>query len=140
MNTTLKSILVSLVCAASALAASASFAHEPVRGDRDQFTRAAPFAPQRWQHEIDARQRAQADRIDDARRHGELTRHEYRRLVEQQQDIRRMEHAFLADGRLDRHEYERLDAALDRASRSIRREANDSAQAERRFPRPHAYN
>lgn len=78
-----------------------------------------------YSQQIDDRQDRQAARIQDARRAGYLTRFEFRTLMDEQHQIRAMERHFRADGRIDSHEFQRIDRALDRASRNIRMEAND---------------
>lgn len=78
-----------------------------------------------YNHQINARQERQRDRIQVGRRDGSLTRHEFRDLMHQQREIQLMHHRFRADGRIDAHEFKRLDRALDRADRDIRKERHD---------------
>ncbi len=75
--------------------------------------------------QVNARQAQQMDRIQAGLRAGSLTRSEYRELMQEQNRIRVMEQRFLADGSLDKREFERLDRALDSASRNIRDEKHD---------------
>lgn len=75
---------------------------------------------------INARQDRQMGRIQAGFRNGALTRFEYRELMRQQAHIRDMERHFRSDdGKIDAREFQRLDHALDRASRNIRDEKMD---------------
>jgi hypothetical protein len=74
---------------------------------------------------VDARQQRQHERILQGMRSGALTPHEVHQLMRDQMEIRHMERRFLADGRIDRDEWQRLDKALDEASRNIREEKHD---------------
>jgi len=78
-----------------------------------------------YSQQIDARQDRQARRIESAMRAGYLTRFEFRELMQEQHQIRAMEHHFRSDGRIDAREFQRLDRALDSASRTIRTEKHD---------------
>lgn len=78
-----------------------------------------------FERTIDARQERQKDRIMAGKRSGELTRHEFREIMDAHREIKAMERHFLADGRLDRREFNRLDRALDRNDRAIRSEKHD---------------
>jgi len=75
--------------------------------------------------EINARQNRQMERIHAGMRQGELTRFEFRRLMQEQHEIRAMEHHFAADGLIDAREFQRLDRALDIASRNVKEEKHD---------------
>src|SRR5574340_25539 len=79
----------------------------------------------RFSQEIDARQDRQMERIIAGMREGRLTRGEFRRLKEEQRDIRFMENDFRADGLIDAREFQRLERALDVASRNIWAEKHD---------------
>lgn len=79
----------------------------------------------RLTREIDERQDRQMDRILNGFYERRITPQEFRRLMDGQRDIQKMERGFLADGLLSRHEYRRLDLALNAASRSIFREGHD---------------
>ncbi len=79
----------------------------------------------RLMKEVNDRQDKQHDRILDGFYDKRITMQEFRRLMDQQHDIRNMERAFLADGFLSRFEYQKLDTALDNASRNIYKEAHD---------------
>ena len=120
----LKSLFTPLLFAATFLSSGASLAYG--YGDFDQ-RRDEPRA--HWGHslerDIDARQRFQHDRLEAGRRSGKLTPREFMGLMHQQREIRLMEQRYMADGRLNRFEYERLDAALDHAAHAIRRQARD---------------
>lgn len=70
---------------------------------------------------IDARQAAQAARIDAALRDGRLDRREFRALKREQNQIRRYEAQAKADGIVTRSERRTLQEMLDRAERHIRR-------------------
>ena len=95
--------------------------HDHDRG----YGRDAARQSHQFVREIEARQDRQMARIQDGKRSGELTRHEFRELMDTQREIRAMKTHFLADGILDSREYRRLDRALDRASQSIRAEKHD---------------
>ena len=79
----------------------------------------------RMMNEIDERQDRQLDRILDGLYERRISPVEFRRLMDEQRAIRAMERQFLADGLLTRFEYQKLDAALDAARRSIFKEASD---------------
>ncbi|MEW6119044.1 MAG: hypothetical protein AB1593_03015 [Pseudomonadota bacterium] len=75
---------------------------------------------------INQRQEQQMERIQAGFRNGKLTQREYRELVQEQRHIREMERHFRADdGRIDLREYQKLDRALDIASRNIMEEKQD---------------
>jgi hypothetical protein len=74
---------------------------------------------------IDQRQHRQMDRIVDGVRSGQLTRHEARDLVRDQRQIENLERRYLADGRLDRHEWVDLNRRLNQASGEIFDERHD---------------
>ena len=78
------------------------------------------------QREIDARQERQEQRIQNARRSGELTKREYIQLEAEQARIRQMERNALRDGRIDRNEAAQIRDAQNAASRHIRQESTDS--------------
>lgn len=67
----------------------------------------------------------QAQQIREGLRRGELTRQEARMLQRQQDRIDAFERRFLADGRLDRHERQRLQELRREAARDIQRERHD---------------
>lgn len=79
----------------------------------------------RLMNEVNDRQDKQLDRILNGFYERRITPQEFRKLMDEQRDIRRMERAFLSDGVLTRFEYRRLDVALDTASRGIFKEAHD---------------
>jgi hypothetical protein len=68
---------------------------------------------------FDARSDRQEHRIEQALRHGQLTRREAFRLERQQRQFARAEHRFGRDGRLDRFERARLARLQERHSRQI---------------------
>lgn len=74
---------------------------------------------------VNDRQDRQMDRILNGFYEGRINPAEFRRLMNGQREINRMERAFLSDGLLTRFEYRRLNGALDTASRDISREARD---------------
>ncbi len=111
----IKHALLGLALAATG--AQADWRHS----ERDVFGPAQALKQsQRFSQQIDARQAWQQARIEAVRRDGELTLGEFRILTRQQDDIAAMKRQFLGDGRLDPHEFRRLDAALDEAGRAIR--------------------
>lgn len=79
----------------------------------------------RLMNDVNDRQDRQMDRILNGFYERRINPAEFRRLMDGQREINRMERAFLADGLLTRFEYRRLDAALDAASRDIFREGHD---------------
>jgi len=94
-----------------------AFQHNHDNQEDDAYQQSQKFSQQ-----INARQHRQMDRIQADRRSGSLTRFEFRELMYEQRQIRSMEQHFLADGIIDPREFQRLDRALDNASRSIRSE------------------
>lgn len=104
--------LIALVLAAGTTAANA---HDYGRADR-----------------IDAREAAQARRIQHARRTGELTWYEVLKLKAEQRRIRRMEAWAKHDGYLSRSEARRIEAAQDAAASHIYRESHDGQTSLRR--------
>ena len=75
---------------------------------------------------VNDRQDQQLERILGRFYQGNLTQPEFRKLMDEQGDIRKMERSFMADGVLNRFEYQRLDTALDAASKHIFQEAHDA--------------
>lgn len=80
----------------------------------------------RLMKEVNERQDRQMDRILNGLYERRVTPQEFRRLMDGQRDIQRMERQFLADGLLSRFEYQKLDSALDAANRSIFKEKHDA--------------
>jgi hypothetical protein len=78
-----------------------------------------------YSQQINARQDQQMQRIQAGARAGQLTRAEFRELMQEQHNIRAMEQHFRADGRIDAREFRRLEGALDSAHRNIRAEKQD---------------
>lgn len=106
--------------------------------DRDH-NRAGGFAYQQSEkfiQQVNARQDRQMDRIKDGMRNGNLTRHEFRDLMQEQREIRAMEQHFRADGIIDGREFQRLDRALDVASKNIRFEKHDRQERHAYAPNP----
>ena len=81
---------------------------------------------------IDGRQAAQAQRIEQGRARGTLTRTEYRRLQHEQREIVAAERRAKADGIVTPGERQRLVAMLDRADSDIRHQKHDAQTAPRR--------
>jgi hypothetical protein len=75
---------------------------------------------------VNERQDNQHERITQSYREGRLTQPEFRKLMDEQTDIRKMERSFMADGILSRFEFQKLDNALDAASKHIFVEAHDA--------------
>ena len=75
--------------------------------------------------EVNERQDKQLDRILNGFYEKRITPQEFRRLMDGQRDIQRMERQFLADGLMSRFEYQKLDDALDAANRRIFKEGHD---------------
>lgn len=77
-------------------------------------------------NEVDDRQERQMDRIMGGLYDKRIHPQEFRRLMDEQREIRKLERQLLADGFLSRFEFRRLDAALDAAGRNIFRAGLDS--------------
>jgi hypothetical protein len=75
--------------------------------------------------DIDARQDWQRDRIQRARRSGELTGHEYQNLMSEQYRVRELERRAKSDGVLTWRERDAIRNAQREAGRHIYREAHD---------------
>ena len=80
------------------------------------------------QAEIDRRAAIQEQRIQAARRSGELTGREYRQLEVEQARVKQLERNALRDGRIDAREAAQIREAQNQASRHI---ALESTNAER---------
>jgi hypothetical protein len=80
----------------------------------------------RLMNEVNERQDKQLDRILNGFYEKRINPHEFRKLMDEQREIRQLENRFLADGFLNRFEYQKLDAALDAASRNIFQEKHDA--------------
>lgn len=74
---------------------------------------------------VNDRQDNQLERILARYYEGRLTQAEFRKLMDEQTDIRKMERSFMADGFLNQFEYQRLDNALETASKHIFVESHD---------------
>lgn len=79
----------------------------------------------RMKSEINERQDRQLDRILNGFYDKKITLVEFRKLMDEQQAIRKTERSFLADGIMNRNEFQKLDAALDTANRNIFQQAHD---------------
>lgn len=77
---------------------------------------------------VNVRQHHQAARIRQGVRSNELTRHETRKLAEQQRDIRQLERAYKSDGKLTGAERRDLHHEQNQASRDIYRQKHDAQQ------------
>lgn len=107
--------------------------------DHAHYDRDRGYAQSRaWVQEIDRRIARQHARLQAGAREGDLTRREFRRLAHQHEDIHALRRHFLADGRLDAHEFHRLDRALDAAHLDIVAERHDP-QARRATWAPHRH-
>lgn len=128
MNT--KTIVQALGLAALLGASAGAFAYggaDHRAFDNGAFERHPAFRESlRLMQEVDERQDRQMDRILSGLYEKRITLPEFRRLMDRQRDIQRMQRQFLADGLLSRSEYRKLDAALNAASRGIHREAHDA--------------
>jgi len=133
-STLMKSTLGMLALGLAAAGAQASW-------ERDGYghPQAYPQQSRAYSQQIDVRQDRQAARIQAARQAGQLTRFEFRELMQEQHKIRAMEQHFRADGRIDAREFQRLDRALDSANRNIRTEAHDR-QARSAYDRHSRFN
>ena len=120
MNKLIKQTLGALALGVIAAGAQAGWGHPDYGHDRHAAQQSRHFS-----QEIDARQDRQMARIEAGVRRGDLTRGEYRRLMEEQREIRAMERHFRADGWIDAREFRRLERALDVASNNIRDEKHD---------------
>lgn len=81
------------------------------------------------------RESYQEQRIDQARRSGQLTRSEYQALQAEQARIDALQRRAKADGHVDRHEAAQIRRAQNEASRHISQESHDSEQSRRRWYR-----
>lgn len=114
--------LIALALAASTTAASA---YDTSRYDTSRYDSGRSAR-------IDAREAAQARRIEHGRRTGHLTWYESLRLKAEQRRIYRLERAAKRDGHISREEARRIERAQDAASRHIAREAHDDQTSWRR--------
>ena len=96
---------------AALLMTGAAMADTPPRGIRDPH--------------INDRQHHQRHRTVQGVRSGELTRHETRRLAEEQRDIRQLERAYKSDGTLTGAERHDLRHEQRQTSRDIHRQKHD---------------
>lgn len=75
--------------------------------------------------EVNERQDRQLDRILNGFYDKRITMSEFRKLMDEQRAIRVLERQALADGFMNRMEFQKLDAALDAANRHIFQQAHD---------------
>jgi uncharacterized membrane protein YebE (DUF533 family) len=120
MNKLIRQTLGVLALGLAATAAQANWGQHEYAYDRH-----AAQQSRHYSQEINARQDRQMARIEAGMRRGDLTRGEYRRLMEEQREIRAMERHFRADGWIDAREFRRIERALDIASNNIRDERHD---------------
>lgn len=130
INRTLGLVALGLV----ATGAQAGWDHHERAYDRHAAQQSRMFS-----QEINAHQNRQMERIEAGRQNGMLTRGEYRRLMQEQHEIRAMERHFRADGLIDGREFHRLERALDVANRNIRDEKHDR-QARNAYGEPRRFN
>lgn len=126
-----KNIIQSLGLAAMMAVSAGAFAHgsdDYRTGPNPQSFNSHPAFQEslRMMKEINDRQDKQLDRILNGLYEKRINPHEFRRLMDEQNGIRKMEHAFLADGLLTFFEFKKIDTALDIASRNIFKENHDS--------------
>ena len=128
----MKSTLMKATLGAWALAAGLGLITTSVQADWGQQQHAYSSHGNRYdqqsrhfQRQINARQDQQRGRIQAGMRSGKLTRMEFRELMHEQRNIRAMEQHFLADGFINTREFQRLDHALNHASRNIREQRHD---------------
>ncbi len=100
----------------------------PYQGDHhafgDRFER--DFSPRHENHaSIDQRQQQQMQSIRDGMAAGRISRHEAHDLAREQMGIERTQRRYLADGRLSRDEWIRLDRMLDQSAANLRAEKHD---------------
>lgn len=69
---------------------------------------------------VDQRQDNQQKRIDQGVENGSLTKHEAKRLEHEQKKVEKMENKAMADGKMSRKEFRRIEAAQNGASADIR--------------------
>lgn len=92
-----------------------------------------------FSQQVDARQERQMERIRVGLQEGRLTRAEFRRLKQEQREIRAMADYFRGDGLIDAREFRRLDRALNEASDDIWAEKHDR-EARSRYADDYRYN
>ena len=110
------------------------------RFDRHDRTRASYVDRGRtkqrgFENRVDRRLSNQKSRIREGWKSGELSRGEFRQLRKDQKKITRMDRRFGSDGRYTKTERRRLNKALDRTSKRVRRAKNNDRVAYRAGPR-----
>ena len=83
------------------------------------------------QADIDRREAIQEQRIQAARRHGQITSGEYRQLEAEQARIRQLERNALRDGNIDRREATQIREAQNQAGRHITQESTEHRHVNR---------
>ena len=102
------------------------------------------YLPQhRFEKRVDRRQDRQWDRIQSGIDSGELTRREAKRLMRGQRRIERMENRFERDGYISPREQRKLERALNRNSKRIKRAKHNDRQGygygRRQYDWPHRH-
>jgi uncharacterized membrane protein YebE (DUF533 family) len=124
MKTSIKKTFLALM-AFGALGLGAGAAQAGWYHDRPGPAIHAHKQSQFFLREIHERLDRQISRIDAGARQGSLTGREYRELMREHDDIRAMVRHFRADGFIDPREFQRVERALDVASRNIKFEKHD---------------
>jgi hypothetical protein len=87
-----------------------------------------------FENRVDRRLSNQKSRIRDGWKSGQLSRGEFRQLRRDQKKVARMDRRFGSDGRYTKTERQRLNKALDRTSKRVRRAKNNDRVAYRSGP------
>ena len=87
-----------------------------------------------FEKRVDRRLSNQKSRIRDGWKSGQLSRGEFRQLRKDQKKVARMDRRFGSDGRYTKTERQRLNKALDRTSKRVRRAKNNDRVAYRSGP------
>jgi len=138
-NTLKKKMLGMLVLGALGLVATGAQADWGRDGNGNHHDWHAYRQSQAFSQQVNTRQNRQMERIQSGMHEGRLTHAEYRELMHEQREIRQMERHFRADGIIGAREFQRLDRALDVASRNIMAEKHDR-QAHNAYGRPAHFN
>lgn len=135
----MKSTLIKTTLALLALGLVATGAQAGWERHDDGYDHHAIQQSRQFSQQVDARQERQLERIRVGLQEGRLTRGEFRRLKQQQREIRAMADYFRADGLIDAREFRRLDRALNEASDDIWAEKHDR-EARSRYGDDYRYN
>ncbi len=114
--TTLRTVLVALI-AAAVLAPT--------------WAAASPRGQAHRRGRIDARRDQQAERVEQGKRSGEITKREARKIEQDQRAVRRAEDRAKADGVVTRREARKIERKQDKASRDIQRAKHNGRKAPR---------